>query len=226
MSNCQRIGIFGRSKSGKSTLMDRLVSKRLRLIMFDHIDEREASAQAYGLVKVDNLYELQERVDKHYLDGFRYWFQPDGDDLVQCLSDTSKWLLDIQKQFAKQHGASNRPEITLAVDEMANCFPNHTLRKDQDQFSLMCREGRHKGIHLIGATQRPAEVSTKFRGQLEKRFFFSLQDPADLGAVKNMGGVDGDRLAEIVRMLKKLQYVRMENGEYQYGELTFPDPDL
>ncbi len=222
MIDFQRIGIFGRSKSGKSTLMDRLVRNRKRLIVFDEIDERAHTAANEGLVRINCLNELQDRVDRDYATGFRFWFQPRHSDLVQALSDLSTYLIDIQTQFGDRYGIERRPSITLTPDEMADCYPNQIMKKGQDGFSRMCRMGRHKGIHLIGATQRPAEVSTKFRGQLEKRFFFSLQETVDLEAVAKMGGAHGSELAEKVRLLPKLDYIRMENGRFTPGRITFP----
>ncbi|WP_417456165.1 hypothetical protein [Kordiimonas sp.] len=222
MTNYWRAGLFGRSKSGKSTLMDRMIRNHNRAIVFDAIDERAANAAREGLVEVTHIGELQERVRDSYLDGFRFWFHPHYEvDLVQSLSDLSKFMLDIQTQFGDHYGTDKRPSLLLAVDEMADCYPNHTMKKGQDAFSNMCRMGRHKGIHLIGASQRPAEVSTKFRGQLERRFLFNLTEPADLRAITEMGGTQGADLAEAVRCLKPLEYIDCHVGEYRHGRLTF-----
>jgi len=220
MISYQRIGIFGRSQSGKSTLLDQIMRKHKRAVLFDAIDERATVAAREGYTEVTDINELQERIDRDYASGFRFWFHPAYDaDLVQSLSDLSTLLLDIQTQYADLHGTANRPSIALAVDEMADCFPNHILRKGQDAFSNMCRMGRHKGIHLIGASQRPAEVSTKFRGQLEKRFIFSLTEPRDLEVVEKMGGVNGKEFSETVRLLRRLEYIRLENGELTFGDI-------
>ncbi len=222
--DCKRIGLFGKSKSGKSTMMNRLMRKHRRVILFDAIEERTESAKEEGFTRVTCINELQLLVNQNYEAGFRYWFMPHYEqDLIQALSDLSTFMLDIQTQYADEYGTENRPTLLLAVDEMADCFPNHIMKKGQDTFSVMCRSGRHKGIHLIGATQRPAEVSTKFRGQLEKRFFFSLQEGADLDAIEKIGGAkDGRKLSGAVRSLKPLEYIRMENGHYKSGKLTFP----
>jgi len=222
MAEFNRIGIVGRSQSGKSTLMDRILRNYRRVILFDAIDERAATAAVEGYTEVDNINTLQDLVDRNYADGFRYWFHPPYDgDLPLYLSDISAWLLDIQSQHAKQFGETTRPAIALAVDEMADCFPNQAQKADRDRFSVMCRSGRHKGIHLIGATQRPAEVSTKFRGQLNKRFIFNLTEPRDLQAVAEMAGADGAVIAEQVRQLAPLEYIRVEGTSYTSGKIHF-----
>jgi len=223
MTEFERIGIFGRSQSGKSSLMDRILRGHRRVILFDAIDERARNAKAEGFSEVTTISDLQDRIDRDYGSGFRLWFHPSYEaDLVQSLSDVSRMLLDCQTQQANREGIDKRPSLVLAVDEMADCFPNHTLTREKDAFSIMSRSGRHKGIHLIGASQRPAEVSTKFRGQLSKRFIFNLTEPRDLQAVAEMGGADGKALAEVVRLQKPLEYIRLENGEYGAGKVIFP----
>ncbi len=218
----QRIGLFGRSKSGKSTMMDRILRGKRRAILFDHLDERAENAQREGYTEIRSMDELQDRVDRDYATGFRFWFHPHyKDNLPVHLSNLSDYLLDIQTQEAELRGKENRPGIWFAVDELKRSAPNQIMKKGEDNFSLMCSEGRHKGIHLVGATQRIAEVTTKFRGQLEKRYFFSQGESADLETIKLIGGLDGKQLAEEVRKLKPLEYVRMENAQYSRGKLVF-----
>ena len=224
MAKFGRIGLFGRSQSGKSTMMDRILRHHRRVILYDALPARAANAAQEGYTQITSVSDLIAAVQANYWDGFRYWFKPDDDEdfLVLALSDISKFLVDHQNQNAERYGLANIPELTLAVDEMADCFPNHNLPKKLNGFSRMCRSGRHSRIHLVGATQRPAEVSTKFRGQLEKRFLFNLTDPPDLRAVAEMGAARGRELADAVSLLKTLEYIRMENGAYTRGKLTFP----
>jgi DNA helicase HerA-like ATPase len=224
MARFSRIGLFGRSQSGKSTLMDRALRGHKRVVLYDALPARAKTAQAEGFIKIESISDLMEAVRETYRHGFRFWFKPEDDEdyLVLSLSDLSKFLIDHQNQHGERYGWDKVPDMTLAVDEMADCFPNHTLPKHMNGFSKMCRAGRHSSIHLVGATQRPAEVSTKFRGQLEKRFLFNLTEPRDLKAIEEMGGSDGKRLAEAVRRLPVLEYIRMEGGTYTKGKLTFP----
>lgn len=224
MAKFSRIGLFGRSQSGKSTIMDRILRGHRRCILFDALPTRAPSAAAQGYTHVTHINDLIAGIQANYWNGFRYWFQPEDeeDHMVLSLSDVSKFLIDYQNQMIKQYGADGTPEVTLAVDEMADCFPNYSLPKKLNGFSRMCRSGRHSRIHLVGATQRPVNVSTNFRGQLEKRFLFNLPEPADLRIVAEMGGFRGRQLAEAVSRLLPLEYIRMENGQYTKGKLTFP----
>lgn len=217
-----RIGIAGRSQSGKSSFMDMMLREFPRAVLFDTNDERAPVAKKEGFRRVTSIMELQERIDKKYAKGFKLWYLPEDEpDDIQALHNLSLALWNIQTEEGNARGSENRPDIVLAVDEMADCFPNHHMKKDQDHFSLMCRKGRHKGIHLIGATQRFAEVSTKFRGQLSKRFFFNLTEPADLKVIRELGGEHGKLLAQAVQELKPLHYIRMENNTFTDGRVIF-----
>jgi DNA helicase HerA-like ATPase len=222
-NNPEKMAIVGRSGYGKSSMMNRVMRKHKRVILFDHVDERDTEAKREGFTEVRDFNQLQDLVDRHYKTGFRYWFHPDfRDNLIKHLHNLSDFMLDIQADYGRTYGVQNRPSLMLAVDEMKNSFPNHALKKDEDMFSYMCSEGRHKGIHLIGATQRPAEVSTKFRGQMEKIIMFNLNLGNDLDAIEAWGGKkDGKQLREAVRLLERLEYIRMENGAYTRGKLTF-----
>ena len=245
MIDFQKIGIVGRSKMGKSTYMDRAIRAHKRLIVFDTVDERAETATNERLIEVRSMDELQNLIHKNYHRGFRYWFHPERrSDKIKALAELSDCLLETQSNFAddrrlriNQKLADGipltpseklpinevRPSLMLAVDELATCVPNHSMKKESDDFELLCREGRHKGIHLVGAAQRLAEVSTKFRGQIEKWVFFNLKIAVDLDAVAKMGGLkDGARLADAVGSLLPLEFIRMENREYTKGKITFP----
>lgn len=223
MARFARCGLFGRSQSGKSTLLDRMLRGHRRVILSDALPGRAKTAQAEGFTRIESFAEVMDAVRESYSHGFRIWFKPDDDEdyMVKALSDLSKFLIDHQNQHGERYGWDKVPDMTFAVDEMADCYPNHALSKSLNGFSRMCRSGRHAHIHLVGATQRPAEVSTKFRGQLEKRFLFNLTEPRDLKAIEDMGGTDGKRLAEAVRQLPALEYIRMEGGTYTRGKLRF-----
>jgi len=217
-----RIGIAGRSQSGKSSFLDRMLRPHKRVVLFDTNDERAPVAKKEGFKRVSSIMELQERIDRKYAKGFKLWYLPEDEpDDIQALHNLSLALWNIQSEEGSARGSQNRPDIVFAVDEMADCFPNHHMKKDQDHFSLMCRRGRHKGIHLIGATQRFAEVSTKFRGQLNKRFLFNLTEPADLDVVRKLGGEHGKQLVQEVLNLPALHYIKMENNTFTDGKVTF-----
>jgi len=227
-ANPAKICIYGRSGMGKSCLMNRLVRSHRRVILFDHIEERSTEAQKEGFQEVTCLKELQDLIEKNYRKGFRYWYHPNfREGLVKRLSELSDLLLHIQEEYGKtlkEAGKSikNRPSLMLAVDELKASAPNRALKDDEDMFSFMCSEGRHKGIHLVGATQRPAEITTKFRGQMEDYYIFNLQEPRDYDAIEALGGKKhGKELAEIVRELKPLEYIRMHSNVFTKGKITF-----
>ena len=220
-----RIGCIGQSGSGKSTIADRIAWHFPRVILFDVVESRTDAAKEQGYTKIESFNDLRRYVVDHYSKGFRVWFCPDvdDDDLPLMLSDLSFFILDLQSQYIKAFGKPDLPEIMLYVDELADSFPNYGLKKDQQGFAKMCRKGRHNNVTLVGASQRFAEVSTKFRGQLTTRFLFKMTDPADLKMIEELGGAEhGKMLAQEVRKLPPLHYIRMENATFKRGVLTFP----
>jgi len=223
MAEIARFGFFGRSQSGKSTILDRIMRPHKRVVLFDPLPARASNAAAEGFAKIEHISELQRAVQANYETGFRFWFKPENEEdfLQQSLSDLSYFLINHQDQYAERYGYGNIPEILFGVDEMSDCFPNQLLKKDCNGFSKMCRAGRHSLIHTLGATQRPAEVSTKFRGQLNRRYLFNLTEAADLRHVEEIGGIHGKELALAVSRLKSLEFIRMENNTFTPGKLTF-----
>lgn len=223
MFEADRIGIVGGSGTGKTTVQNQIMRPHRRVVLFDAEDERAKTAFKEGFTEINSFDELQDKVDANYAAGFRYWFkQEDHIDQIQALSDLSLYLMDIQAQAGKLYGTDKRPKILLSVDEMAESAPNHALKKDQQEFFNLCRRGRKKGIDLIGATQRPAEVSTSFRGQLKKVFFFNFTAANDLKAVRDWGGdEDGAWLANEVRKLKTLEYIKMHETRFYRGKASF-----
>lgn len=224
MGKFEKIALYGESESGKSTMMNRILRPHKRVIVFDPLRSRVNTAGAERLQKIEDINELRDAVRKNYRIGFRYWFKPENDEdfLILSLSDLSKFMTDFQDQHADKYGEKNTADMFLGVDEMADCYPNYSLPKKLNGFSRMCRSGRHSNVHLVGATQRPAEVSTKFRGQIRKRVFFRLSETVDYNAVRAMVGEGNEQVAEDVRNLQQLEYIRMENGGFTRGRLTFP----
>ena len=223
MSEIARYGFFGRSQSGKSTMLDRVMRPHKRVVLFDPLPARAKNAAQEGFAKIEHIAELSDAVRSSYESGFRFWFKPENEEefLQQSLSDVSYFLIDLQDQYAREFGYDKIPELVFAVDEMSDCFPNQLLKKDRNGFSKMCRSGRHSLIHTLGATQRPAEVSTKFRGQLNARFIFNLTEAADLKYIEELGGRNGKALADTVANLKALEYIRYAGSDFTRGKLTF-----
>ncbi len=80
-------------------------------------------------------------------------------------------------------GKPPQKQILLMVEEMSLSYPSEKLPAELWGMTEMCERGRHHGIEVIGTTQRPASVSTKFRGLAEETFCFKLTLENDVNAV-------------------------------------------
>lgn len=208
MSSGTRIGIFGQSGSGKSAKMDEMIKDKPDLICFDRLITRKPFATWARLKHITRLDQLINHVTSNYGKGCRVWYQPEMGREEEDFSDLCKFLIQFQGHIFNQ-GVDPR-HICLAADEVSNILPVHGLPKKLNGGSLICKEGRHYNINLIGATQRPAQVSTEFRGNLDIRYILRLSEPNDLDAIIDMTGIK--ELGAAVRDMPKFMGVRVDQA--------------
>lgn len=174
MSDAIMTGVYGRRGQGKSTRVKEIIRPRGRVLVFDPMNE-------YGL-------EGFRRVDWQRLPAalsagsFRLAYVPKRGHARQALDAICKHMLE------RWEGRRGGPHITLVIEEMSISFPSEKLPDELWGMAAMCEQGRHAGIDVIGTTQRPARVSTIFRGNCEQTYIFGLSDWNDVGAVANMIG--------------------------------------
>lgn len=214
MSDGKRIGLYGRSGSGKSTLMNAIIAPQRHLVLFDYLPTRRQFAQANGLIECATLSQVRDVIADGYGQGFRVWFRPPADSFAQvdALHGLASFIWRVQEKRVDQ--GKMVPLITLAVDEMSECYPVANLPRDRQGMTRLCKAGRHYRINLVGATQRPAQVSTEFRGNLDVRYFLSLKEPADIKAVTETAGRE---VADQVAALPPYRFLRLENGQIRAG---------
>lgn len=104
----------------------------------------------------------------------------------------------------------------ILVEELADVTKP---QKAPEGWSVLTRKGRHKGLRIIAASQRPAQVDKDFFGQATMIHCGRLNYAAD---VKCMADVLGVGAADISGM-KPLDWVErdMGSGETRRGRLTF-----
>lgn len=176
--------IFGRSGSGKSTLLKALLRGRRRVVIFDPMGEHDGA-------RADSLSDVLAAIRRGWRSDFRVRYVPGPmASLPDALDGLAALVRDCQRPFID--GAETRV-VTLAVDELAAAFPNR--QAPGSPFGALCSRGRHFGVALIGTSQRPAEVSTTFRGNAGRTFFFSLADHVDVQAASaKLGPAAASRL--------------------------------
>lgn len=222
MSDGTRIFITGPSGYGKSTVMNQIITPATHLIVSDYLPTRRVTAGKMGLKEVDSLDALKTHVAANYAKGFRLWYRPPPESQTDALHKLSRFLLDTQA--AVDPMGVNVAPITLAVDEMSEGFPVEKLPNDQRGFYRVCKAGRHFRISVVGATQRPAQVNTEFRGNAEMRFIFTTTEGVDVRAIEEMGGRGtpfGRELARKAQSLPKYSYLCLQGGKVSQG-VTVP----
>lgn len=207
MSDGIRTGIFGRSGAGKSVLGNQILLTGSHALLFDYLPTRRPWARKHHFTEVTTIEDVKRVMAKTYGRGFRIWFRPQADQYAQmeALDRLSKLIFEIQGKRVDQ----DKPviHITFAIDELSESYPVEKMPRSMQGFTRLCKAGRHYRISLIGQTQRPAQVSTEFRGNLDFRFFLSLRENADLEAVKKMAGKSA---ADLVAELPVHYYLRLD----------------
>tara|TARA_R110002074_G_scaffold8131_19_gene34102 strand:- start:1260 stop:1925 length:666 start_codon:yes stop_codon:yes gene_type:complete len=208
-SNAGRIGIWGRSGSGKSSYAKKLLKGRRRVVVFDPLDEY--SAEGIKRTAGHDLDAVRVAMRGNW-SRFRLAYVPPAGSEDRALSGLCRLLMAAQEPFrASGKGA----QITLVVEELNMSFPSSGGVQKCPGFAEICSRGRHYGIEVIGLSQRLAEVNTRFRGNCTETVIFAQKGPRDQKAAREELG------AGVALPTSNLQYVREKGGEYETGELKF-----
>lgn len=208
-SNAGRVGVFGASGSGKSSYVKRLINSAPRVVILDPMDEYAA----VGATRCTTIAQVQQVMAKGF-NKFRIAFVPPSGSEATALNKLSHLCLAAQKPFKGQRkGAS----LVMIVEEMNTCFNVHGGDTKVKAFAEVCSRGRHSFIHVIGVSQRLAEVSTRFRGNMTECVAFRQQGRNDIAAAMDATGATKAQITG----LKNLSYLRSIAGEIEEGEIKF-----
>ncbi|MGD1880016.1 MAG: helicase HerA domain-containing protein [Kiloniellaceae bacterium] len=208
-SNAGRVGVWGRSGSGKSTYVKGLIAARSRVVVFDPLDEY---GKLRGFVTLRSVEALRIEMAKRWRGGFKLAYVPPSMQEAAALDRLSLLCLRAQVPF---RDGKDRRQLTLVVEEMNLCFPVNGLPGELRGFGEICSRGRHYGIEVVGVSQRIAEVATRFRGNCTATVVFAQQGPRDLRAAADALGF-ADPVE--VRGLGDHEYLRAENGTIERGK--------
>lgn len=208
-SDAGRVGVWGRSGSGKSTYVKAMFGARARLVVFDPLDEYR---ELPGFVRATSIRGVRDAMAKRWGAGFRIAYIPAAGAEAARLSELSWLLCKAQARF--KAGQDSR-EITLVVEEMNTCFPVHGLSPDIMGFGEICSRGRHYGIEVAGVSQRIAEVNTRFRGNCTETIVFPQQGPRDVRAARDALGFVSE---QEIMALADHHYIRVARGQKSTGK--------
>lgn len=202
--SAKRMAIYGKSGSGKSYYLKSIIKDMDRVVVFD---PEEEYGELPGFTEVDRLSDLLELLRDCWDTSFRVAYVPSAGREPEDLHKVSQIIERIGEAY--KCGKLDKT-MAFAVDELNLSF-SLTVNTDKlDGFARLCSRGRKRGIHLIGSTQRPAEVSTRFRGNLDRIAVFQLAQKIDVDAAAK---AVGDRLYDMLPQCKEHGHVFYENGE-------------
>jgi len=199
----KRMAVFGMSGSGKSYFTKNMVKGLDRVVVFD---PEEEYGDLPGFQEITSYRSLLEVLYDCWDGAFRIAYVPPAGHEQRALHEVSCLVERMQSPY--KDGKLDK-RTTLVVDELNLSFPLN-YRPEFDGFARIVSRGRKRGINVIGVTQRPAEVATRFRGNLDRIACFGLSLPNDFAVVKETMGP----VAETeVRSLPKYGHVFYEAGE-------------
>lgn len=201
-----RIGIYGASGSGKTSKANELLRDVRRLVRFD-----EFAADLRGYVVTDAP-RFRATLAKCWAGDFRIAVVPRIDREAADLHSVSRTIRDAQLR------TKGKLPLCLFIDEMSDAYPNQMLAAGLKGFTEISKKGRHWNVTVIGASQRVADVSTKWRGNTSAFYLFRPGDARDIQTMKAMllPQHHGKLLA-----LRDLEYLYVQSGQVMPGRVTF-----
>lgn len=171
------IGIFGGSSTGKSHQCKKLVAKDARLIVWDSMDEYARDARC-------------ERIEG------------DLKALVALLKRRKRWRVAFVPDFA--HMARQFDLFCRIVRAVGNCRAvveelNEvtTPSRAPADWKWLCSRGRHRGVKVIGLSQRPASVDKDFIGNATEIYAGRLVYDRDWKALASKFGKDAAKIPNL-----------------------------
>ena len=206
MKDAQCRAVFGRRGSGKTTRVKALIRNARRVVVFDPMDEYAGA----GFFPCRTLAALRDRIIADWPGGSRITYIPSGDHARMLHG-----LMDLI--WAAQ--ATARQKITVVVEEMNLGYPARPLPARLIGMQRAVLQGRHRGIEIIGVSQRPALVSMDFRSNCAETYVFPLGAGPDIQAICE---VHGREHAAAIKKLVAHTYLRFSDGKVKQGRNTRP----
>jgi hypothetical protein len=207
MTDPGKVGIFGASGYGKTTLAYQLVTERPRVIVFDPLDQWGPD---FGLPSFEDGEAFKTALATAWYGSCRLAYVPRAECEPLELDQLARFLLACQAPYKR--GLDPRP-ITLVIEEMDLSYPVHALPAGYGGMATLCNRGRHYGVELIGLSQYPAQVSTRFRANMDQVYSFNLPFDAHRKSLVQNFGARIDELGQ----LRPHRYLHAAGGAVESG---------
>lgn len=151
----QCIFVTGRRGSGKTTRVLELAGQALRVIAYDPTGEY---ARGFGWPSAATLEELRRLLAPAWRRSFRIAYTPAPPHL-----ERGHFFAEVIFRAQEPFERGRLPLLRVILEEMQNVYPVQDLPRDRQGMVTLTNQGRHRGIEIIGVSQRPASVSKNFR---------------------------------------------------------------
>ncbi|MFA5287200.1 MAG: hypothetical protein WC394_02890 [Candidatus Omnitrophota bacterium] len=165
----------GKSRSGKSTLLQRMIEKEPRFIIFDTVSEYSKITPPFSAVFINDVHSLFDYLEANGNKAeMRVIFDPeDYEEQIQLVNGEKLNVFDL----ACKNIFEGLSQVAFGIEEIANFVKGSSYQK---YFSRMIRAGRHKNISIYATTQRPMDIRPVLRAQITKLISFYQQEPKDI----------------------------------------------
>jgi hypothetical protein len=201
------IGVIGASGSGKSRWLKGTLAKGdpAKLLIWDPLNEYE-----HGRIVTD-LRELVETLaGLEPADPFKLTYRPGPD------------MATYSKKFEAFCAlAFEVPDVCCVIEELADVTsPSHA----PPAWSRLSRQGRHKGMTIFAASQRPTLMDKTFLGNCTMIHCSRLNDENDVKTMSRYLGVSQEQVRAMVadKAAGRFDFIErdMQTGKTVAGHLT------
>jgi len=163
--------VFGGSGTGKSYLIKSIISRDKRLMVFDPMEEYKGQV-------VETIPALVALVKKRR---FRAIFRPS----FECIDEQFAAFCKVAWAVGQLRLVAEELNTVTESSRAPAAWRNVTSR------------GRHRGLHIIGASQRPAGVDKDFIANATRVVAGRLHYERDWKALAQVFGKDAERLPQL-----------------------------
>ncbi len=177
---------IGKTGSGKSYLVKKLIEKKKRLLVYDTMCEYK-----YGVVFEDRrkFIEFWRRI---YIHPYRLIYRP--------LNDPASEIDEIAEAVYLLG------DTCFVLEEVTAYCSEHQI---SDQLAHIIQRGRHKNIELIATTQRPYGLHRLLTSQAKEIYVFNTNEPRDRQYLNALLGSDIEAKLD---SLKQFEYIKWQDG--------------
>lgn len=209
--DAELISVFGRRGSGKSTLVKSLIKTgRPKLIVFDAIGEYGGRSWR----QCSSKKELIAAMKAGWKKGFKISYKPVDGNHIEDLHQVCMICFKVQEPYRQGH---DDRKLTLVVEEADLSMPAQAVGRDVSGMQKLTLQGRHWGLEAIAVSQRPALVSTHFRGNVAHSYVFALSSQADRDEIAKVIGREN---RSMLTQMQNHQFIRIENGAFVPGKTS------